>query len=234
MLACAHLSVGRAKTEAFMLFRDRTHAGQLLAQKLTEYANREDVVVLSIPRGGVPVGFEVAQVLHAPLDVFVLRKLGVPWQEELGFGAVASGGARVVEQEMIDALGLTSEEIEAVVEREERELRRRERVYRGERPAPNVDGKIVVLVDDGIATGSSMLAAIAALRRLNPAKIVIAVPVAAASTTRRLRKVADELVAVETPAAFYAVGQFYADFQPTSDEEVVGLLERAAAAPARA
>jgi putative phosphoribosyl transferase len=175
----------------------------------------------------------VAQALHAPLDVFVLRKLGVPWQEELAFGAVASGGVRVVEQETIDALGLTSEEIEAVVEREQSELRRRERAYRDDRPAPHVQGKTVLLVDDGIATGSSMLAAIAALRQLKPAKIVVAVPVAAASTTKRLRKIADEFVAVEAPATFYAVGQFYADFQPTSDEEVVNLLERASAAPAR-
>ncbi len=217
-----------------MPFRDRVHAGQLLAEKLMQYANREGVLVLAVPRGGVPVGFEVAQALHAPLDVFVLRKLGAPWHEELGFGAVASGGVRIMEQETIDALGLTSEEIEAVVEREESELRRRERVYRGERPAPNVKGKIVVLVDDGIATGSSMLAAIAALRHFKPAKIVIAVPVAAASTAKRLRKIVDEFVAVEAPAAFYAVGQFYADFQPTSDEEVVDLLERASATAARA
>ncbi len=217
-----------------MPFRDRVHAGQLLAEKLMQYANRDGVLVLAVPRGGVPVGFEVAQALHAPLDVFVLRKLGAPWHEELGFGAVASGGVRIMEQETIDALGLTSEEIEAVVEREESELRRRERVYRGERPAPNVKGKIVVLVDDGIATGSSMLAAIAALRHFKPAKIVIAVPVAAASTAKRLRKIVDEFVAVEAPAAFYAVGQFYADFQPTSDEEVVDLLERASATAARA
>jgi putative phosphoribosyl transferase len=216
-----------------MPFRDRIHAGQLLAQRLMQYANRDDVLVLAVPRGGVPVGFEVAQALHAPLEVFVLRKLGVPWQEELAFGAVASGGVRVVEQETIDALGLTSEEIEAVVEREQSELRRRERAYRDDRPAPHVQGKTVLLVDDGIATGSSMLAAIAALRQLKPAKIVVAVPVAAASTTKRLRKIADEFVAVEAPATFYAVGQFYADFQPTSDEEVVNLLERASAAPAR-
>lgn len=217
-----------------MPFRDRVHAGQLLAQKLMDYANREGVLVLAVPRGGVPVGFEVARALHAPLDVFVLRKLGVPWQEELGFGAVASGGVRVVEQKMIEVLGLTSEEIEAVVEREESELRRRERVYRDDRPVPNVEGKIVLLVDDGIATGSSMLAAVAALRQLKPSKIVIAVPVAAASTTKRLRKIADEFVAVEAPHAFYAVGQFYGDFQPTTDEEVVDLLERASTARARA
>lgn len=217
-----------------MPFRNRAHAGQLLAEKLMQYANRDDVLVLAVPRGGVPVGFEVAQALHAPLDVFVLRKLGAPWHEELGFGAVAPGGVRIMEQETIDALGLTPEEIEAVVEREESELRRRERVYRGERPAPNVKGKIVLLVDDGIATGSSMLAAIAALRQFKPAKIVIAVPVAAASTAKRLRKIVDEFVAVEAPAAFYAVGQFYADFQPTSDEEVVDLLERASATAARA
>lgn len=216
-----------------MPFRDRIHAGQLLAQRLMQYANREDVLVLAVPRGGVPVGFEVAQALHAPLDVFVLRKLGVPWQEELAFGAVASGGVRVMDKGTIDALGLTSEEIEAVVEREQSELRRRERVYRDDRPAPHVQGKTVLLVDDGVATGSSMLAAIAALRQLKPAKIVVAVPVAAASTAKRLQKIADEFVAVEAPAAFYAVGQFYADFQPTSDEEVVDLLERASAAPAR-
>lgn len=217
-----------------MVFRDRTHAGQLLAGKLMQYANREDVLVLAVPRGGVPVGFEVARALGTPLDVFILRKVGVPWQEELAFGAVASGGVRVLEQETIEALGLSPEEIGEVVEREEAELRRRERVYRGNRPVPNIEGKIVLLVDDGIATGSSMLAAILAVRQLKPAKIVVAVPVAAASSCGRLRKHADELVAVDIPDAFYAVGQFYEDFQATTDEEVVDLLERASAASARA
>ncbi len=216
-----------------MVFRDRTHAGQALAQKLVQYANREDVLVLAIPRGGVPVGVEVARALRAPLDVFILRKLGVPWQEELAFGAVASGGVRVMEQETIDALGLSPEEIKEVVEREEAELRRRERVYRGDRPAPNVEGKIVLLVDDGIATGSSMLAAILAVRQLRPAKTVIAVPVASADSCGRLRKQADELIAVDIPEAFYAVGQFYEDFRPTTDEEVVELLELASAEGAR-
>lgn len=216
-----------------MRFPDRTHAGQMLAERLQQYASRDDVLVLGIPRGGVPVAFEVARALHAPLDVFILRKLGVPWQEELAFGALASGGVRILEAETVDALGLTAEEIEEVAKREEAELQRRERVYRSNRPAPVVQGKVVLLVDDGIATGASMQAAITALRRLKPAKLVVAVPVASATTVKRLRKQVDELVVVDLPEAFYAVGQFYDDFRPTTDEEVVDLLERAAAALAQ-
>jgi putative phosphoribosyl transferase len=212
-----------------MRFRDRTHAGQILAEKLRQYANRDDVLVLGIPRGGVPVAFEVARALHAPLDVFILRKLGVPWHEELAFGALASGGVRILEAETVDAFGLTTEEIEEVTKREAAELLRRERVYRTNRPPLIVEGKIVLLVDDGIATGASMQAAIAALRRLQPAKLVVAVPVAPAATAGRLRDLVDQLVVVDLPEAFYAVGQFYDDFRPTTDEEVVDLLDRAAA-----
>ena len=216
-----------------MIFRDRKQAGELLARKLTKYANREDVVVLAIPRGGVPVGFEVARALHAPLDVFIVRKLGVPWQEELAFGAVATGGVRVLDEQIMESLQLTPEQIEKVTERENKELERRERVYRGKRAALAVKGKLVLLVDDGIATGSSMLAGITALRQLEPAQIIIAIPVAPPTTCARLRKKADDLVCVSMPESFFAIGQFYENFQPTSDAEVCALVEEASASTAR-
>jgi putative phosphoribosyl transferase len=216
-----------------MIFRDRKQAGELLARKLTKYANREDVVVLAIPRGGVPVGFEVARALHAPLDVFIVRKLGVPWQEELAFGAVATGGVRVLDEQIMESLQLTPEQIEKVTERENKELERRERVYRGKRAALAVKGKLVLLVDDGIATGSSMLAGITALRQLEPAQIIIAIPVAPPTTCARLRKKADDLVCVSMPESFFAIGQFYENFQPTSDVEVCALVEEASASTAR-
>jgi len=216
-----------------MVFRDRKQAGELLARKLTKYANREDVVVLAIPRGGVPVGFEVARALHAPLDVFIVRKLGVPWQEELAFGAVATGGIRVLDEQIVESLQLTPEQIEKVTERENKELERRERVYRGKRAALAVKGKLVLLVDDGIATGSSMLAGITALRQLEPAQIVVATPVAPPTTCARLRKKADDLVCVSMPASFFAIGQFYDNFLPTSDAEVCALVEEASASTAR-
>lgn len=216
-----------------MVFRDRKQAGELLARKLTKYANREDVVVLAIPRGGVPVGFEVARALHAPLDVFIVRKLGVPWQEELAFGAVATGGIRVLDEQIVESLQLTPEQIEKVTERENKELERRERVYRGKRAALAVKGKLVLLVDDGIATGSSMLAGITALRQLEPAQIIVATPVAPPTTCARLRKKADDLVCVSTPESFFAIGQFYDNFLPTSDAEVCALVEEAIASTAR-
>jgi len=216
-----------------MIFRDRKQAGELLARKLTKYANREDVVVLAIPRGGVPVGFEVARALHAPLDVFIVRKLGVPWQEELAFGAVATGGVRVLDEQIMESLQLTPEQIEKVTERENKELERRERVYRGKRAALAVKGKLVLLVDDGIATGSSMLAGITALRQLEPAQIIVATPVAPPTTCARLRKKADDLVCVSMPESFFAIGQFYENFQPTSDAEVCALVEEASASTAR-
>ena len=211
-----------------MIFGDRVDAGRRLAENLRSYANRDDVIVLGIPRGGVPVAFEVAEALDAPLDVFLSRKLGVPGQEELAFGAVATGGVRVLDQELIDAVGISKQEIEQITRKVRTELERRERVYRGSRPPLNLEGKIAILIDDGIATGSSMRAAINALRQLKPARVVVAVPVAPLSTCRRLKSDVDELVCVHMPESFYAIGQFYADFSQVTDEEVTDLIDRAA------
>ena len=211
-----------------MIFRDRRQAGQLLAKSLRRYAKRPDVIVLALPRGGVPVGYEVARALDVPLDVFLVRKLGVPGQPELAMGAIASGGVRVLDAELARRCGVTRAEIDEVQARELEELLRRERAYRGRRPAPEVAGRTVILVDDGVATGSSLKAAIAALRRRVPAAIVAAVPVAPASTVQELSSLADEVVCVDTPVPFYAVGNFYDDFSPTEDEEVRELLALAA------
>jgi putative phosphoribosyl transferase len=210
-----------------MIFPNRTEAGRSLALLLREYANRKDVIVLGIPRGGVPVAFEIARTLNAPLDVLVLRKLGVPGHEELGFGAIASGGIRALNSEIVEALRISPWDIELVTEREAKELKRREHAYRGRRPALDVKGRTVVLVDDGIATGSGMRAAIDALRQMKPAQIVVAVPVAPASTCDHLRGEVDELICLATPEPFYGVGQFYYDFSQVSDEEVNELLDRA-------
>ena len=210
-----------------MIFANRTEAGQELALRLSTYANRDDVIVLGAPRGGVPVAFEVARELNAPLDVFVLRKLGVPGREELAFGAIASGGIRILNRDTVEGLGLTGLDIERVTKSEKQELERRERAYRGGRRPLDVSGLTVILVDDGIATGSSMRAAIRALRQMKPARIVIAVPVAPPSTCSQLEGEADELVCLETPEPFYGVGQFYDDFSQVSDEEVKQLLENA-------
>lgn len=213
-----------------MIFTDRAEAGRLLAQRLKSYGDRE-VIVLGVPRGGIPVAFEVANALRAPLDVFVLRKLGVPGYEELAFGAIASGGVRILDRNTIRAMGLTAWDIERVTEDEQRELERRERAYRGMRPPLDVSGLTVILVDDGIATGSSMRAAIRALRQMNPAILVLAIPVAPRATCDRLRDEVDELVCLETPEPFYGVGQFYDDFSQVCDEEVARLLERAPREP---
>jgi putative phosphoribosyl transferase len=214
-------------------FRDRADAGRLLAERLSHYAGRDDVLVLGLPRGGVPVAAEVARALGAPLDVFLVRKLGLPGQEELAMGANASGGARVLNEELVETLGIPEALIDAVAAREEEELLRRERLYRGERPPPEVEGKTVILVDDGLATGSSMRAAVAALRRLRPARIVVAVPTAPVSTCEELRPEVDELLCARTPQPFYAVGIWYENFDQTTDEEVRGLLEEAAAREGR-
>ncbi|MGA3293344.1 MAG: phosphoribosyltransferase [Candidatus Acidiferrales bacterium] len=211
-----------------MIFEDRVDAGRRLASKLTAYAKRQDVTVLGIPRGGVPVAFEVANALDAPLDVFLSRKLGVPGQEELAFGAVATGGVRVLDQELIEGLGISKQEIEEITGRVRHELERRERVYRGSRAPLKLEGRTVLLVDDGIATGSSMRAAIDALRQMKPARLVVAVPVAPLSTCHRLRSMVDDLVCVDMPEAFYAIGQFYGDFSQVTDEEVTDLIHRAA------
>ena len=214
---------GKAST---MIFANRTEAGRELASRLLNYANREDVIVLGVPRGGVPVAFEVASYLQAPLDVFVLRKLGVPGREELAFGAIASIGVRVLDSRVIESLGLTAADIERVTRAEMQELARRELTYRGGRPPLDVSGLTVILVDDGIATGSSMRAGVRALRQMNPAAIVVAVPVAPYSTCARLRREVDDLVCLEMPEPFYGVGQFYDDFSQVSDAEVTKLLER--------
>ena len=216
-----------------MRFINRTQAGRLLAKKLAKYANRENVVVLGIPRGGLPVAFQVAQALHVPLDVFICRKLGVPGQEELALGAVATGGVRVINDEIVGLLGIPQERIDPIAAVQQRELERREQLYRGVRPPLQVRGKTVILIDDGVATGSSMLAAITALRRLEPARIVVAVPVAPFSTFERLRQEADEVICLDTPEEFYAIGQFYEDFSQTTDEEVCEFLRRSGHPAAR-
>ena len=210
-----------------MIFSNRREAGRKLAERLRGYANREDVVVLGIPRGGVPVAFEVAKALQVPLDILLLRKLGVPGHEELGFGAIASGGIRALNPEVVEALRISPLDIELVTNRERKELKRREHTYRGLRPPLNVKDLTVILVDDGIATGSGIRAAVGALRQMQPAQIVIAVPVAPSSTCDRLRPEVDDLVCLAMPEPFYGVGQFYLDFSQVSDKEVNELLDRA-------
>ena len=205
-------------------FFDRTEAGRQLADYLTDYAERPDVVVLGLPRGGIPVAAEVAKKLHAPLDVFVVRKLGLPGHPELAMGAIATGGVRVLNGEVIDPLGIPDAIIDQVAAAEQRELERREKAYRDDLPPPEVEGKTVILVDDGIATGSTMAAAIAALRQLNAGRIVVATPTVAASTRDQLRAMADEVVSVIAPHDFYGVGQWYEDFSQTSDDEVRAIL----------
>lgn len=217
-----------------MVFFDRQDAGRQLARELSRLALRDDVVVLGLPRGGVPVAFEVAEALRAPLDVFVVRKLGVPGQEELAMGALATGGVRVLNTEVVTALGIELSTIDAVAQREQEELQRRERLYRGNRPPLAVEGKTAILVDDGLATGSTMRAAAAALSQQRPARIIVAVPVAATSTCHRLAAEVDELVCLQNPDNFFAVGQWYANFGQTSDEEVRELLDRALSAHVRA
>lgn len=211
-----------------MLFHDRTHAGRLLSNALRPYANRSDVLVLALPRGGVPVAFEVARELNLPLDVFLVRKLGVPGQEELAMGAIASGGVRVVNADVVRALGISEDVIDSVAAEEQEELARRERAYRDDRPPPEVQGRTVLLVDDGLATGSTMRAAIAALRKLRPERIIVAVPVGASQTCSDMAEEADDVVCLRTPEPFYAVGAWYQDFSQTSDEDVSVLLRQAA------
>lgn len=217
-------------------FRDRADAGRVLASQLEEYAKRPDVVVLALPRGGVPVAFEVAEALNAPLDVFLVRKLGVPGHEELAMGAIASGGIRVLNRDVVRALNVPQNVIDGVAEAERRELERRERLYRGDRPRVDVRGRTVILVDDGLATGATMRAAVAALRQEDPDRIVVAVPTAAPETCDEFRDEVDEIVCAITPEPFYAVGLWYEDFSQTTDEEVRSLLEEASqqtAGPAR-
>ena len=211
------------------LFRDRREAGRLLAEKLATYANRPDVLVLALPRGGVPVAYEVARALGAPLDVFVVRKLGVPGYEELAMGAVATGGVRVLNDQLVERLGIPEDMIDAVAARERQELARRERLYRGGRPPPDVRGRTVILVDDGLATGATMHAAIQALRQQNPARIVVAVPTASPETCEEMKAKADDVICASTPEPFHAVGRWYQDFSQTTDEEVGALLAQRSA-----
>jgi len=209
-------------------FRDRSEAGRLLGAKLTAYADRPDVVVLALPRGGVPVAYEVARALGAPLDIFLVRKLGIPGHEELAMGAVATGGVRVLNEQVVRALRIPDYVIDAVAAKEEQELARRERLYRGDRPPPDVHGRTVILVDDGLATGATMHAAIQALRQQQPAHIVVAVPTASPEACDELRTEIDDIVCAVTPEPFYAVGLWYEDFSQTTDEEVRDLLARSA------
>jgi putative phosphoribosyl transferase len=210
-----------------MIFRDRIDAGQQLAEKLKAYADRPDVLVLALPRGGVPVGYEVAKQLRVPLDVFLVRKLGVPGYEELAMGAIASGGVRVINEDVVRYLGISDEVIDRVAQYEQQELERRARAYRGDRPSPAVKDQVVILVDDGLATGSTMRAAATALRKQGPARIVIAVPVSSTQACDDFRDEVDEIVCATTPEPFGGVGLWYQDFSQTTDEEVRRLLRRA-------
>ena len=209
-------------------FRDRTEAGQLLAERLQEYKARTDAIVLALPRGGVPVGFEIARKLDLPLDIFVVRKLGVPGQRELAMGAIASGGVRVLNEDVLRAMPHAAATVAEVTSQEIREVERRELDYRQGRPTSEVSGRVVILVDDGLATGATMLAAIAALRQKEPTKIVVAVPVCPPETLAEIERAADETVILFAPDWFRGVGQFYEDFAQLSDESVRLLLARAA------
>ena len=205
-------------------FADRAEAGELLAERLSAYRDRDDVVVLALPRGGVPVAREVARALGVPLDVYVVRKLGVPGHEELAMGAIATGGVRLLNHDVIDALGIPMNVIDAVASREQQELARREQAYRGDRGPIALTNKTVILVDDGLATGATMRAAVMAARQQQPARVIVAVPVGAVSTCAGLAAEADEVVCVRTPDPFVAVGLWYRDFTPTTDHEVRSLL----------
>lgn len=216
-------------------YRDRRHAGQVLARSLEHLGGRPGLLVLALPRGGVPVAYEVASALGAPLDLMVVRKLGVPGHDELALGAIASGGGRVLNREVVEGLGITPDVIEAVAEAEGRELTRRLRAYRGDRPRPELAGRTVVLVDDGLATGATMRAAVGAARARGPQAVIVAVPVAPLETVERLRGEADEVVCPARPSPFFGVGQWYEDFAQTGDDEVRQLLGEAwsAGPPAR-
>jgi putative phosphoribosyl transferase len=209
-------------------YRDRADAGRAVAARLAEYAGRGDVLVLALPRGGVPVAFEVARALKAPLDVFLVRKLGVPGREELAMGAIATAGVRLINRDIVQHLNIPARVIDEVAAVERAELERREREYRDDRPPPEVAGRTVILVDDGLATGASMRAAVAALRQGHPARIVVAVPIASAATCEEFRDLVDEVVCAQTPEPFHAVGIWYEDFSQTTDDEVRELLAIAA------
>lgn len=208
-------------------FKDRVDAGKKLAKELSKYANRSDVLILALPRGGVPVAFEVAKELNVKMDVFIVRKLGVPGNEELAMGAIASDNIRVLNEDVVSSFQIPERVIDSVAANELKELERREQAYRGNRPKPEISGKTVILIDDGLATGATMRAAVAALKIKNPTKIVIAVPTAAADTCRFFEEKVDEIICVTTPEPFYGVGAWYGDFSQTTDEEVCELLDKA-------
>lgn len=208
-------------------FKDRRQAGKLLGQGLAHYTGRTDTIVLALPRGGVPVGFAVAEALDVPLDILLVRKLGVPGREEYAMGAIASGGLRVLQDVVVNTLDIPDAAIEEATRREARELERREKLYRGGRPAPSLRGCTVILVDDGLATGSTMLVAVRAVRRQNPAHIVVAVPIASDEACSKIAAEANDIVCLSTPSPFYAVGAWYKDFGQTSDAEVQDLLAQA-------
>lgn len=210
-----------------MIFRDRTDAGKYLATKLLSYKDRPDVLVLALPRGGVPVAFEVAQALHVSLDIFLVRKLGVPGHEELAMGAISTGGVRVLNEDTVHYLRIPEHIIDSIAAEELKELKRRELAYRGNRPEPDVKGKTVILIDDGLATGSTIRAAAQALRQQQPARIIVAVPVSAPETCDEYRIGVDEIICAVTPEPFLGVGMWYLDFSQTTDEEVRDLLGRA-------
>jgi putative phosphoribosyl transferase len=208
-------------------FADRTQAGRLLGKALRHYSGRDDVLVLALPRGGVPVAFEVIKAINAPLDLMLVRKLGTPGQEELAMGAIAPGDVRVLNPDIVRSLRISEAVIDAVAKREGKELDRRQQAYRGDRPPPAVQGRCVILVDDGLATGATMRTAIKALRQQQPSRVVVAVPVAPTETIEVLQNEADEVICLATPEPFFAIGRFYRDFPQTSDEEVKDLLARA-------
>ncbi|MCV7221347.1 phosphoribosyltransferase [Mycolicibacterium elephantis] len=215
---------GLSRRNSGRIFSNRQEAGEVLAEELAPYRDKDNVLVLGLARGGVPVGWHVASALRAPLDVFLVRKLGVPHWRELAMGAIASGGGVVINDSVVRSLGITDEQLQEVIERETEELHRRERVYRGDRPPVDLAGRIVILVDDGIATGASMLAAVRAVRACDPARVVVAVPVGPPSACRELGAEADEVVCVTMPPGFEAVGQVFEDFRQVSDDEVRELL----------
>jgi predicted phosphoribosyltransferase len=215
----------------YQAFIDRRHAGRVLASRLTKYAGRDDVIVLALPRGGVPVAYEVASALGAPMDVFLVRKLGTPGHRELAMGAIASGGVRVLNEDVVHWYGISDSAIEHVAREEQDELERRERAYRDGRPAPDLANKIVIVIDDGLATGSTMRAAAQAVRAHRPARVVVAVPVGAAQTCAELAAVAEEVICARMPEPFSAVGQWYLNFDQTDDDEVKALLQKSSSIP---
>jgi predicted phosphoribosyltransferase len=208
------------------IFKNRMDAGRKLAGELSEYANRRDVILLALPRGGVPVAYEIAKQLNVPMDIFLVRKLGVPGNKELAMGAIASEDTRVLNQDIIRSFGISDRTISKVAADERGELQRRERLYRGDRKRPEIKGRTVILIDDGLATGATMLAAVKALRSKTPSKIVIAVPVASLDTCRTFEREVDDIICGATPEPFYGVGAWYEDFRQVSDEEVCDMLEK--------